>query len=156
MFKFFFMVFLSSLFSIANIVCEEENLPETSLTSSIQPVEPQNPSNETLPDYSQEPPQLDTTTKTYESAFIKMILSLIGILIFVFIVFFLFKKFASSRIKQSNHFRTIKLLEKRAISPKSMLYLVEIGGKKILLAESQLEIRNVSNLEWIESEKKGL
>ena len=74
----------------------------------------------------------------------------------MFVVFFLFKKFSSQRMTQSNHFRSIKILEKRAISPKSMLYLVEIGGKKILLAESQLEIRNVSNLEWIEIEKKGL
>jgi flagellar protein FliO/FliZ len=97
-----------------------------------------------------------STTKSYESAFIKMLLCLAGILIFVFVVFFIIRKASSSRLKQSNHFRTIKLLEKRAISPKSMLYLIEIGGKQILLAESQLEIRNVSNLEWLQNEKKGI
>ena len=132
-------------------------LPLASVQSAIQPIEPQNPSEiptEISPEQG-EPPHLQTTTKTYESAFIKMIIFLFGILIFVFIIFFLFKKFSSQRMIQSNHFRTIKILEKRAISPKSMLYLVEIGGKKILLAESQLEIRNVSNLEWIESDKKG-
>lgn len=123
-------------------------------TSSIQPIEPQNPS-ETAP-FIDQAPHLESNTKEYESAFIKMIIFLIGLLIFVFIVFFLFKKLSSSRMQHNNHFRTIKILEKRAISPKSMLYLVEVGGKKILLAESQLEIRNISNLEWVEPEKKGI
>ncbi|MEI8301565.1 MAG: flagellar biosynthetic protein FliO [Chlamydiota bacterium] len=104
----------------------------------------------------QEAPELTSATSSYESAFLKMILVLVGILVFVFIVFFLFKKFSSSRMQQSNHTRTIKILEKRAISPKSMLYLIEIGGQKILIAESQLEIRPISNLDWIENENKGL
>ncbi len=101
-------------------------------------------------------PELNAATSTYEAAFLKMILVLIGILAFIFIVFFIFKRFAATSIKQSNHSRTIKILEKRAISPKSMLYLIEIGGQKILIAESQLEIRPISNLDWIENENKGL
>lgn len=101
-------------------------------------------------------PELNAATSTYEAAFLKMVLVLIGILAFIFIVFFIFKRFAATRIKQSNHSRTIKILEKRAISPKSMLYLIEIGGQKMLIAESQLEIRPISNLDWIENENKGL
>lgn len=172
----------ATLTSVLEPSLEEELSMKDSL-SFIQPPEPMQPSESSPPSTSTQPPEttkpqkrienpaplskpnvkqqetfphLESTTKSYESAFMKMILYLAGVLIFVFTVFFIFKKFSSSRVKQSNHFRSIKLLEKRAISPKSMLYLVEIGGKKILLAESQLEIRNVSNLEWIESEKKGL
>lgn len=37
-----------------------------------------------------------------------------------------------------------------------MLYLVEVGGKKMLIGESQLELRSLSSLDWIEPEKKGL
>jgi flagellar biogenesis protein FliO len=167
MFKIFFTFFLWALLPL--IGGEEESSSPITLMSSIQPIEPQNPTAETPSEAplkhpatesslknNEEPPHLESATKSYESAFTKMIFSLVAILVFVFVVFYLFKKFSSSRIRQSNHFRTIKLLEKRAISPKSMLYLVEIGGRKILLAESQLEIRNVSNLEWIEAEKKGL
>lgn len=125
-----------------------------SINASIQPVEPiSSPDN---PPSSSEAPSLQSATKDYESAFIKMIIFLIGLLALVFVVFFVFRKLSSSRMQHSNHFRMIKILEKRAISPKSMLYLIEIGGKKIMLAESQLEIRNISNLEWIETEKKDL
>ena len=158
MFKNIFTLFFLALLSLA--AGEEGFSPTNPLLTSIQPIEPQNPKSE-IPMESplqghDEPPHLESTTKIYESAFIKVIFFLIGLLVFVFAVFFIFKKFSSSRIKHSNHFRTIKLLEKRAISPKSMLYLIEIGGRKILLAESQLEIRNISNLEWVETEKKGL
>ena len=100
--------------------------------------------------------QMDTTTQTYEKAFLKMILILICILAVVIGVFILFKKFSGTRMQMSNHTRSIKILEKRAISPKSMLYLVEIGGQKLLLAESQLEIRNVSNLDWLENTQQGV
>ncbi|MCH9631421.1 MAG: hypothetical protein S4CHLAM37_14440 [Chlamydiia bacterium] len=98
----------------------------------------------------------ESTTHSYEKAFIKMIFILVVILGVVFVVFYLFKRFSGSRMAISNHSKSIKIIEKRAISPKSMLYLVEIGGQKILLAESQLEIRNVSDLSWIENSKQGL
>lgn len=98
----------------------------------------------------------ESTTVSYEKAFIKMIFVLVLILAIVIVVFVLFKKFSASRMSVANHAKSIKILEKRAISPKSMLYLVEVGGKKLLLAESQLEIRNVSHLEWIESTKTGV
>ena len=98
----------------------------------------------------------DSTTQNYEKAFIKMIFILVVILAVVFLVFYLFKRFSGSRMAISNHSKSIKIIEKRAISPKSMLYLVEIGGQMILLAESQLEIRNVSDLSWIDSTKQGL
>jgi flagellar biogenesis protein FliO len=121
-------------------------------SSSIQPLDAQNSNS----DENSSPSNLESTTKDYESAFIKMIVFLVVLLILVFAIFFIFKKLSSSRMHHNNHYKSIKILEKRAISPKSMLYMVEVGGKKILLAESQFEIRNISNLEWVETEKKGI
>jgi len=146
MIKLFFLLLLSLLPLSAN----DSPLLDTSppLSTSIQPVEPI--------DSSQQASSLDSSTKDYEKAFIKMIFFLVGLLILVFVVFFLFKRFSHSRMQHNNHFRMIKVLERRPISPKSILYLVEIGGKKVLLAESQLEIRHISHLEWLEVEKKGL
>jgi flagellar biogenesis protein FliO len=43
--------------------------------------------------------------------------------------------------------RSINILEKRALSPKSILYIVEIGNKKILIAESQVEVRALTTYE---------
>lgn len=128
----------------------------TDSTPSLQPqpspTKPSIPQTEPL----EIEPQIESHTSSYESAFYKMLFVLLGIIVLVFLLFFLFRKLSNSRMNQSNQFRSIKILEKRAISPKSMLYLVEIGGQKILLAESQLEIRNVSNLEWIDAPKQGL
>lgn len=145
MLKAFLIVLLFTLQLSANTP------PSSPLTVSIQPVEPMDPSEEAPPHSV-----LESSTKDYESAFIKMILFLVGLLILVFTVFFIFKKFSHARMQHNNHFRMIKVLEKRPISPKSMLYLVEIGGKKILLSESQLEVRHISHLDWIEVEKKGI
>jgi len=101
-------------------------------------------------------PKLQTTTTSYESAFLKMIFVLIAILVVVFALFFILKRLSSKRLHQSNQLRTIKILEKRAISPKSLLYLIEIGGQKILIAESQLEVRLISSLDWIENDRQSL
>lgn len=144
-------IFIFLLACVSLCASDISTSPQT-ISASIQPLDSQNPSSENnLP-----PTTLESTTKDYESAFIKMIIFLVVLLIFVFVIFFIFKKLSSSRMHHNNHYKSIKILEKRAISPKSMLYMIEVGGKKILLAESQFEIRNISNLEWVETEKKGL
>lgn len=40
--------------------------------------------------------------------------------------------------------RSIHIIEKRMLSSKSALYLVEVEGKRVLLAESHLEVRPIS------------
>ena len=37
-----------------------------------------------------------------------------------------------------------------------MLYLIEVGGKQVLIAESQLEVRTVASLDLLESGEKDL
>jgi flagellar biogenesis protein FliO len=43
--------------------------------------------------------------------------------------------------------RMVNVIERRALSPKTMLYVVEIGNKKVLISESQLEVRTLANYE---------
>lgn len=86
-------------------------------------------------------------TPNYEFAFAKMILTLVGLLILVFVTYWLFKRMAGGRLSAMNFNRSIKVLEKRPLSSKSILYLVETEGKKILIAESQLEIRSLGVVE---------
>ena len=40
----------------------------------------------------------------------------------------------------------MKVLEKRPLSPKTMLYLIEMNGEEVVIAESQLEVRVLSSL----------
>jgi flagellar biogenesis protein FliO len=45
--------------------------------------------------------------------------------------------------------RLIHVVEKRPLSPKTMLYVVAIGDKKVLISESQVEVRSLGNYEEI-------
>lgn len=85
-------------------------------------------------------------TTSYEFAFFKMIAMLVVLLVFVCVSGWLLRKLAQGRLRQSNSNKSIKVLERRALSQKSMLYIIEYGGKQILLAESQLEIRKIDDL----------
>lgn len=78
---------------------------------------------------------------SYEGTLIKMLTTLAGLLILVFLTLWLLKKISSGRFGGSNTSKKIVILEKRPLSPKTLLYLVELEGKKILISESQLEVR---------------
>ncbi len=79
----------------------------------------------------------------YGTSFVKMFLTLIA-LIFLFsaTVWFL-RRLIRQRLEKGTGYQMIQILEKKMISPKTMLYVVELDGQKILLAESQLEVRRI-------------
>lgn len=101
--------------------------------------------------------QADKTDSLYEplpqpefkTAFFKMILILIALVALIFFTFWIFKRFIKVKMHQANLTKNIKILEKRPISAKSMLYLVEIDGKRILISESSLEVRKIKDLSII-------
>jgi flagellar biogenesis protein FliO len=83
-------------------------------------------------------------SSAYKHTFLKMMLTLIALVVLCIFTVLFFKKLTKSRIEAVNNLKSIKILEKRALSAKSMLYLVEFEGKKILLSESHLEVRMTS------------
>lgn len=98
---------------------------------------------------AEEAPSSSEATTSYEGAFVKMIVTLIALLVFVFIAFWMIRKMAQGRFKSGNFNRTIKIIEKRPLSAKSMLYVIEINDKKILISESQLEVRAITTIDEI-------
>ena len=96
---------------------------------------------------------VQAATESYETAFIKTIVVLVGLLVLVFLTVWMFKKISHGRLRNFNYLKSIKIIEKRPLSPKSMLYLIEVGGKQVLIAESQLEVRTVTSLDWLGNEK---
>jgi len=68
----------------------------------------------------------------------------------------MFKKISKGRFRSFNYLKSVKILEKRPLSPKSMLYLIEVGGKQVLIAESQFEVRTVATLDWVDGDNKDL
>ena len=91
-------------------------------------------------------PPIPTTPeimKGYEGAFLKMVLTFIALLVGIFFTVWILKRLSRGHFSKMNEGRAIKILEKRALSPKTMLYFVEIGEKQTLIAESQLEIKSL-------------
>lgn len=102
---------------------------------------------------SQELPVPDLPPGDYGLAFVKMFLTLIALILLMAGSFWFLRRLVKTRGNRSFGEQKIQLLEKRVISPKSMLYLVEVEGQKILLAESQLEIRRLQN--WDQSANRN-
>lgn len=80
---------------------------------------------------------------SYEHAFIKMILTLGGLLLLVFFTLWALRKLSHGRVGGFGSMKKIKVLEKRPLSPKTILYLLELDGKQVFVAESQLEVRAI-------------
>jgi flagellar protein FliO/FliZ len=85
-------------------------------------------------------------TNSYESAFVRMLVTLAGLVFLIFATFWVLRRLGKGKFKMGSG-RAINIVEKRALSPKSMLYIIEIDNKKILISESQLEIRALTSLE---------
>lgn len=99
------------------------------------------------------PSNMKKVTESYETAFIKTIVVLIGLLVLISLTVWMFRKLSHGRLRSFNYMKSVKILEKRPLSPKSMLYLIEVGGKQVLIAESQLHVKQVASLEWLSNEK---
>lgn len=83
----------------------------------------------------------------YESAFLKMFLTLIALIVAIFFTIWALKRLSQGRLHSLNGNRTIKIIERRALSPKTVLYLVEVAGKQAMIAESQLEVKRILTFE---------
>jgi len=94
------------------------------------------------------PASADEITSSYEGAFVRMLVTLLGLVILVFATFWVLKRMGKGKFGMGGG-RGINVIEKRALSPKSMLYIVEISGKKVLISESQVEVRALTTIEEI-------
>lgn len=81
------------------------------------------------------------------AALLRMMTALGIILVFLALSYWLLKRFLRHRQTKGGNAQAIQVIEKRMISPKTMLYLVEVDGKKILFAESHLEIQELGRSE---------
>lgn len=82
----------------------------------------------------------------YKATFIKMLFTLVGLIALIIVTFWLFKRLIRAKMHQSNSNKIIQVIEKRTISPKTMLYLIEVEGERILVAESHLEVKPIKAL----------
>lgn len=72
----------------------------------------------------------------FYSEFFYMLLMLSVLIGIVMLISRLLKKILNTRIDQANAGSSIKVLERRPLSPRTHLVLIELHGKKMLLAET--------------------
>ncbi len=108
-----------------------EAFPEdcTDLISAVDPVSLMNTATDTPGDHG--------------ASFVKMFLTMITLVLLFGLTIWFLKRLVRMRLEKGTGEQMIHVLEKKMLSPKTMLYVIEHDGKKILLAESQLEIRNI-------------
>jgi len=119
----------------------EQTAPSESSPPSVQPVSEQPTSEAPAP-----LPSSKEMTNSYENAFVRMLVTLLGLVFLVFATFWILRKLGKGKFKMGSG-STVQILERRALSPKSMLYVVQIGNKKVMISESQLEVRSLISLE---------
>ena len=78
-------------------------------------------------------------------ALIKMFLTLLALIALLFASYWFLRRLIQNRLQKGVGKQSIEILEKRMISPKTMLYIIRVQNKNILLAESHLEIKNLEN-----------
>ena len=76
---------------------------------------------------------------------IKMLLSLLALILLLFSSYWFIRRLIQNRLKKGVGEQSIEILEKRMISAKTMLYLIQVENKKVLVAESHLEIKTLES-----------
>lgn len=89
---------------------------------------------------------------SYKGAFVKMMATLLGLIALIVISVWMLRRISHGRLKQMNYGRSIKILERRPLSAKTILYLVEISGKKVVVAESHLEVSKITTADHLSPE----
>lgn len=77
---------------------------------------------------------------------LKMLLTFLVLIGLLLATYWILKRIVQHRMQQKGASASIQIVEKRMLSPKTMLYLIEVEHKKILIAESQLEVKRLESL----------
>ena len=91
---------------------------------------------------------LQFSSSAYKAQFFRTLIAIIVIIVVALFVIWLIRRASNNRPMTYNNRKTIKILEKRHISPSTYLYLIEVGNKQYLISESKFQVSTISALEW--------
>lgn len=134
LFRIFLMVCLA-LYSAQPAISWAEEPQENNASTLSRPPPPPN-----IEMQQEEGAPTQKQTEEYGTAFVKMLIALAALFVIVIFVIWLLKSFARGRFSRVAS-RHIEIIERRSLSPKSVLFLIEVDGARILVAESQHEVR---------------
>lgn len=82
----------------------------------------------------------------FGAAFLKMILSMVVLIVLMGATVWLLRRLIQNRLQKGSNSQSIQVIEKRMISPKTTLYIIEVDHQRIVIAESHLEIKKIHSL----------
>lgn len=95
----------------------------------------------------------ESALKSYEESdnfqgkFFNMLFVLALLVAFMIIASMMLKRMTRQRVLNMNTQSLIKILETRPISPRATLYLINIEGKDLLIAESQAGLNHIATFD---------
>jgi len=123
------------------------------LLGNVELSTPKNPNQEKEAPQEEELRPEATTNPFLESSHQKQLfttLFFLGILLtFFFIVIYIYRRGTPiTTITSKNSKNNIKILERRALSPQTYLYHIQVGDKQFILSESKVDTRFITHLDW--------
>lgn len=94
----------------------------------------------------------DTQGDKFYNEFLNMMATLGLIIIVMVVIAWIVRRFTQTRLEQINTSSSMKILESRAISAKSTLYLLEVEGTGYVMAEHAQGITKIGEFELLEPE----
>jgi flagellar biogenesis protein FliO len=88
-------------------------------------------------------------------SFTRMWITIAAALVLLFSTLWLLRRFKTGHFKKFSNSSTLNILEKRALSPKTLLYIIEIDGKRLLISESQVEVRTLNQEDIVHSSEEN-
>ncbi len=84
---------------------------------------------------------------SFITKFVNMLATLGLMLGAVLVMAWFLKRLNQNRLSQVNETNVIKIIDKRALSPKAIIYLIQVEQKKIVLVESAQGVIKLAELE---------
>jgi flagellar biogenesis protein FliO len=94
----------------------------------------------------EQPKELTDSPVSYSTGLSKILWMTIAFLTLLVITIWAFKRMVKNRAYLAEQRSSIKILEKKMLSPKTMLYLVEVEKEKVLIAESHIEVKRLHEM----------
>ena len=97
------------------------------------------------PTFDEEIQKTSEEPDNFQGKFMNMLFILALLIGFMIVASLMLKRMSRNRVSQINNQSVIKVLETRYLSPRATLYLLDIEGKEILIAESHSGVSHIAS-----------
>ena len=123
-----------------NPVTEQEAVVAQT-TKPVTPVETQKSTESEKEGQDSDNTAIKEQNKNFQNAILKTFLSIVGLITLILFTVWVLRRISNNRHTFGMKSHSLQILEKRLLSPKTTMYLMEIDGKKVVFAESMLDVK---------------